>query len=87
MVLSFIEVKHSQKGGLTMYIDHSDWCKSSVTTKRRNFKTNQSKKMTEDDTEDSLDLETTCNELNLKSVVWRFVVACCALVLLGDGEN
>ncbi len=50
--MNYREVRHSAKGGVTMYIDHSDWAKASTTSKKRAFKSTQSKKMLEDDGED-----------------------------------
>jgi hypothetical protein len=46
-------VKHSEKSKVTMYIDHGDWAKETVTTKKRTIGSKMSKKMTEEDAEDS----------------------------------
>ena len=45
------EVKHSKSGSVTMYLDHSDWAKTTHTTKARAFKSNMSKKMGPEDEE------------------------------------
>ncbi len=46
-------MKHSEKSKVTMYIDHGDWAKETVTTKKRTIGSKMSKKMTEEDAEDS----------------------------------
>ena len=49
------EVRHSNKGRVTMYIDHSNWKKSIQLNKRKEMKKAQNKEITEDDELDRLD--------------------------------
>jgi len=49
--LCCLKVKHSRLGSVKMFVDHSDWAKTTQTTKARAFKSNLSKKMGEEDEE------------------------------------